>query len=88
MSDACNVVGLPIVWGHGPKSYNWVLGFGRECGALAESVRNSNPRRNISSDKLNADWVKILMIKVAFQEALVIGMCTINVQERWKPKNI
>ena len=45
------------VWGHGPKSYNWVLGFGQEHGALAKSVRSSSPRRNISSDKLNADWI-------------------------------
>ena len=28
------------------------------------------------------------MIKVTFEEALVIGMCAINVQERWEPKNI
>ena len=21
-----------LMWGHGPKSYNWVLGFGREWG--------------------------------------------------------
>ena len=20
-----------LLWGHGPKSYNWVLGFSREC---------------------------------------------------------
>ena len=28
------------------------------------------------------------MIKVTFQEALIIGTCAINVQERWEPKNI
>ena len=26
--------------------------------------------------------------QVTFQEALMIGMCAINVQERWEPKNI
>ena len=46
-----------LLWGHGPKSYNWVLGFGREHGALAESVRSPSPRSNISLDKLNADRV-------------------------------
>ena len=35
----------------------WVLDFGRERGALAESVRSPSPRRNISSNKLNADRV-------------------------------
>ena len=45
------------VWSSGPKSYNWVLGFGWERGALGKSVRSPNPRRNISSDKLNADQV-------------------------------
>ena len=39
-----------LLWGHGPKSYNWILGFSRERGALVESMRSSNPRRNISSD--------------------------------------
>ena len=63
---------------------NHTIGFW----ALAESVRSPNLRRNISSDKLNVDRVYILMIKVTFQEILVIGTCTINVQERWELKNI
>ena len=33
------------------------LGFGREREALAESMRSPNPRRNISSDKLNENRV-------------------------------
>ena len=41
-----------------------------------------------SLDKLSSDQILILMIKVTFQEALMIGMCAINVQERWEPKNI
>ena len=28
------------------------------------------------------------MIKVTFQEALMIGTCAINIQERWELKNI
>ena len=44
-----------MLWGHEPKSYNWVLEFGWEYGALAESVNSPSPRRNISLDKLNPD---------------------------------
>ena len=65
---------------------NHTIGFW----ALAESMRSlsSSPRRNISPDKLNIDRVQILVIKVTFQEALVIGTYTINIQKRWEPKNI
>ena len=44
-----------MLWGHGPKSYNWVLGFGWEYGALVESVSSPSSRKNISLDKLNPD---------------------------------
>ena len=46
-----------LLWGHGPKLYNWILGFDRERGALVESVSSLSSRRNISTNKLNADRV-------------------------------
>ena len=42
-------------------------------------------RRSVSSDEQNTDQMYILSFKVTFQEIPLIGTCTINVQEGWKP---
>ena len=42
------------------------------------------PKRNISSDKLGTTPVYILIIKVTFQEAPMIGTCIINVPGWWE----
>jgi len=47
-----------------------------------------DPRRNSSSDMMNAAQVCILAIKVTLQEAPMIEMCLINIREIRKPKNI
>ena len=46
------------------------------------------PRRNSSSDMMNAAQVCTPAIKVILQEAPMIGTCLMNTQEERKPKNI
>ena len=37
---------------------------------------------------MNAVQARTLVIRVTFQETLMIGTCLINIQENRKPKNI
>ena len=46
------------------------------------------PRRNSSSDMMNAAQVSIPAIRMTIQEASMIGTCLINIREGRKPKNI
>ena len=47
-----------------------------------------DPRRNSSSNMMNAAQVCTPAIKVTLQEALMIGTCLMNIREGRKPKNI
>ena len=46
------------------------------------------PRRNSSSDMINAVQISILATRTTLQETPMIGMCLMNIRERKKPKNI
>ena len=47
-----------------------------------------SPRRNSSSDMLNAAQECIPAIRVILQEAPMIGTCLMNTREERKPKDI
>ena len=55
---------------------------------MSKERREGGPRRNSSSDMMNAAQVCILATKVTLQEAPMIGTCLVNIRERRKPKNI
>ena len=46
------------------------------------------PRRNSSSDMMNAAQISILAIRMTLQKAPMMGTCLMNIREGRKPKNI
>ena len=49
---------------------------------MSKERMEGGPRRNSSSDMVNAAQVRILTIRVTLQEALMIGTCLMNIREK------
>ena len=55
---------------------------------MSKERMEGGPKRNSSSDMMNAAQLCIPAIRVTFQEAPMIGTCLTNIREGRKPKNI
>ena len=55
---------------------------------MSKEWMGGGPRRNSSSDTMNAAQVSIPATRMTLLEAPMIGMCLMNIQEGGKPKNI
>ena len=50
--------------------------------------RGSKPRRSVSSANEEEVGKCVLSSRMTFQEVLLIRICTVNVQDKWEPRNI
>ena len=55
---------------------------------MSKEQMEGGPRRNYSSDVVYAAQICIPVIRMTLQEATMIGICLMNIQEGRKPKNI
>ena len=85
----CRVKGLKCILDLGPNPRTWMVRGGTNSyrwfllrTSWMRHEWEDGPRRNTSSDKLWTTPVYILIIKVTFQEAPVIGTCIINVHHK------
>ena len=55
---------------------------------MSKKQMKGGPRKNSSSDMMNAVQVCTPAIRVTLQEVPLIGTCLMNIREGRKPKNI